>query len=107
MGRAASLLLAQRGAKIMIADYVPESAEHTVKAIKEAGGEASWLPTDVSIATQAEMILNKTVENYGRLDGAFNKAGIEGKMANTANYPEDVFDRTIAINLRRTVSARS
>jgi NAD(P)-dependent dehydrogenase (short-subunit alcohol dehydrogenase family) len=44
--------------------------------------------------------VNRTVEIYGRLDGAFNNAGIEGKMADTVNYPEDVFDRIIATNLK-------
>jgi len=46
------------------------------------------------------MMITKTVETYGRLDGAFNNAGIEGKMADTVAYPEDVFDRGIAINLK-------
>ena len=100
IGRATSILLGRLGAKIMIADYVPESAERTVKAIKEAGGEASCIAADVSITEQVEMIVNRTVEIYGRLDGAFNNAGIEGKMADTVNYPEDVFDRIIATNLK-------
>ena len=84
----------------MIADYVPESAERTVKMIKEVGGEASCIAADVSVTRQVEMMVDKTVETYGRLDGAFNNAGIEGKMADTAEYPEDVFDRIIAINLK-------
>jgi NAD(P)-dependent dehydrogenase (short-subunit alcohol dehydrogenase family) len=46
------------------------------------------------------MMVDKTVATYGRLDGAFNNAGIEGKMVDTAEYPEDVFDRIIAINLK-------
>ena len=100
IGRATSILLARQGAKIMIADYVAESAERTVKAIKEAGGEASCIAADVSTTKQVEMMVIKTVETYGRLDGAFNNAGIEGKMADTVNYPEDVFDRIIATNLK-------
>ena len=84
----------------MIADYVPEGAERTVKMIKDAGGEASCIAADVSFPKQVEMMVNKTVETYGRLDGAFNNAGIEGKMADTIAYPEDVFDRVIAINLK-------
>ncbi len=100
IGRATSLLLAKEGAKVMIADYVPDGAERTLKLIKEAGGEASCVAADVSIGSQVEMMVNKTVEIYGRLDGAFNNAGIEGKMADTADYPEDVFDRIIATNLK-------
>lgn len=100
IGRAASMRLAREGAKVMIADYVPEGAERTVKMIKDAGGEASCVAGDVSIAQQVTMIVNKTVETYGRLDYAFNNAGIEGTIADTASYPEDSFDRTIAINLK-------
>jgi NAD(P)-dependent dehydrogenase (short-subunit alcohol dehydrogenase family) len=68
--------------------------------VKDAGGEASCIGADVSITKQVEMMITKTVETYGRLDGAFNNAGIEGKMADTVAYPEDVFDRGIAINLK-------
>jgi NAD(P)-dependent dehydrogenase (short-subunit alcohol dehydrogenase family) len=100
IGRATSTLLARQGAKVMIADYVAESAERTVKMIKDAGGEASCIAADVSVPKQVEMMVTKTVETYGRLDGAFNNAGIEGKMADTVAYPEDVFDRVIAINLK-------
>jgi NAD(P)-dependent dehydrogenase (short-subunit alcohol dehydrogenase family) len=100
IGRATSLRLAKEGAKVMIVDYVPEGAEKVAKAIKEAGGEASCLPSDVSVTKQVEAMVNKTVETYGRLDYAFNNAGIEGTIADTATYPEDSFDRVIAINLK-------
>jgi NAD(P)-dependent dehydrogenase (short-subunit alcohol dehydrogenase family) len=100
IGRATSLLLAKQGAKVMIADYAPESAERTVKAIKESGGDASCMAADISIATQVETLIKQTVATYGRLDGAFNNAGIEGKMSDTVDYPEDVFDRIMAINLK-------
>jgi len=100
IGRATSILLAKEGAKVMIADYVPEGAERTVKMIKEAGGEANCIAADVSVTSQVEMMVGKTVATYGRLDCAFNNAGIEGKMVDTAEYPEDVFDRIIAINLK-------
>jgi NAD(P)-dependent dehydrogenase (short-subunit alcohol dehydrogenase family) len=100
IGRATSLLLAKQGAKVMIADYVPESAERTVKLIKDAGGNANCLAADVSMPKQVEAMVAKTVEVYGRLDGAFNNAGIEGKMADTVEYPEETFDRIMAINLK-------
>jgi NAD(P)-dependent dehydrogenase (short-subunit alcohol dehydrogenase family) len=100
IGRATSLLLAKQGAKVMIADYVPESAERTVKLIKDAGGNANCIAADVSIPKQVEAMVAKTVEVYGRLDGAFNNAGIEGKMADTVEYPEEIFDRIMAINLK-------
>jgi NAD(P)-dependent dehydrogenase (short-subunit alcohol dehydrogenase family) len=100
IGRATAHRLAREGVKIMIADYVPEGAERVVKAIKEAGGEASCVAVDVSFPQQVETMVDQTVQTYGRLDYAFNNAGIEGTMADTVNYPEESFDRTIAINLK-------
>jgi NAD(P)-dependent dehydrogenase (short-subunit alcohol dehydrogenase family) len=100
IGRAASLRLARDGVRVMIADYVPEGAERTVKMIKETGGEAACIAADVSVASQVELMVKQTVEHYGRLDYAFNNAGVEGTIADTVSYPEDAFDRTIAINLK-------
>src|SRR5258708_19458443 len=80
IGRATSLLLAKQGAKVMIADYVPESAERTVKLIKDAGGHASCIAADVSIPQQVAAMVAKTVETFGRLDAPFNNAGIEAKL---------------------------
>ena len=81
----------------MIAGYMPESAESTVKMVKDASSEASGIADDVSVTKQVEMMITR---DYGRLDGAFNNAGIEGKMADTIAYPEDLFDRVPAINLK-------
>jgi NAD(P)-dependent dehydrogenase (short-subunit alcohol dehydrogenase family) len=101
IGRATSLLIAKQGAKVMIADYVPAGAEKTVAMIREAGGTASCLAADVSVTRQVEMMVAKTVETYGRIDGAYNNAGIEGTMGtDTATGSEENFDRTIAINLK-------
>jgi len=100
IGRATALRLAREGAKVMIADYVPEGGERTVRMVKEAGGEAGFVNADVSIAIQAEATVRETVKRYGRIDCAFNNAGIEGKTANTAECSEEVFDRVIAINLK-------
>jgi NAD(P)-dependent dehydrogenase (short-subunit alcohol dehydrogenase family) len=100
IGRATSLRLASEAAKVMIFDYAAEGAERTVKLIKDAGGEAGYVTADVAISQQVEAAVNKTVETYGRLDYAFNNAGIEGTIGDTVSYPEDVFDRTIAINLK-------
>jgi NAD(P)-dependent dehydrogenase (short-subunit alcohol dehydrogenase family) len=100
IGRATALLLAKQGAKVMIADYVPEGALKTVAMIEESGGTADCLVADVSVTKQVEMMVAKTVETYGRIDGAFNNAGIEGKMAGTIDTSEENFDHTIAINLK-------
>jgi NAD(P)-dependent dehydrogenase (short-subunit alcohol dehydrogenase family) len=101
IGRATALKLAQEGAKVMIADYVQEGGDRTVKMITEAGGTASFVSADVSVTKQVEAMVAKTVETYGRIDGAFNNAGIEGRiMASTVECSEENFDRTLAINLK-------
>jgi len=100
IGRATALKLAQEGAKVMIADYIQEGGERTVKMIKDGGGTASFVQGDVSITQQVQAIVAKTVEVYGRIDGAFNNAGIEGRMATTVETSEENFDRAIAINLK-------
>jgi NAD(P)-dependent dehydrogenase (short-subunit alcohol dehydrogenase family) len=100
IGHATALKLAQQGARVMIADYVQQGGERTLKMIKDAGGTASFVQADVSIAAQVEAMVTKTVETYGRLDGAFNNAGVEGRFASTADCAEENFDRIIAINLK-------
>jgi len=100
IGRATAMRLAREGAKLMIADYIAEGGERTVRMIKEAGGDASFVQADVAVTPQVQAMVNKTVETYGRIDCALNNAGIEGRMADTVECSEDVFDRTIAINLK-------
>ena len=68
--------------------------------IEVDGGEASFVEADVSKAAQVEEIVGRALEAYGRLDYAFNNAGVEGRMAtNTAEYPED-WDQVIGVNLK-------
>ena len=103
IGRATALRLAKEGAKIMIADYVPEGAERSVKMIKDAGGEASCLAADVSVTRQVEMMVNKTVETYGRLDCAYNNAGIEGRVGRYGRHAP----RKISTGSSRSISRPS
>jgi NAD(P)-dependent dehydrogenase (short-subunit alcohol dehydrogenase family) len=71
-----------------------------VRLIEVDGGEASFVEADVSKAAQVEEIVGRALEAYGRLDYAFNNAGVEGRMAtNTAEYPED-WDQVIGVNLK-------
>lgn len=100
IGRASALAFAREGAKVVVADVMVEGGEETVRMIKDAGGEASFIKTDVSQASEVEAMVNKTVETYGRLDYTHNNAGIEGPMGATADGTEENFDRIIAINLK-------
>jgi NAD(P)-dependent dehydrogenase (short-subunit alcohol dehydrogenase family) len=102
IGRATAIRVAREGARVMIADYVPEGALKTVAMIREAGGTGDCVAADVSLSEQVEAMVAKTIATFGRLDCAFNNAGIAGASAgaDTANYPEEAFDQVIAINLK-------
>ena len=100
IGRATALAFCREGAKVAIADVSVEGGEETASLVKKAGGEAFFMKTDVSKAAEVEALVAKIEQTYGRLDCAFNNAGIEGAAGNTQNYPEDEFDRTISINLK-------
>lgn len=96
IGRIAALRFAQEGAKVVIASRRPEEGNRTVQQIEEGGGEALFVKTDVSQATEVEALVNKTLDAFCSLDCAFNNAGTEP----VAESSEDVWDRTIAINLK-------
>src|SRR6266849_9963878 len=100
IGRATAMAFAREGAKVAVADYVPEGGERTAKEITAAGGEAIFIHADVSVSRQVEAMVSKIVQTWGRLDCAHNNAGIEGRMANTAECTEENFDRVIAVNLK-------
>jgi NAD(P)-dependent dehydrogenase (short-subunit alcohol dehydrogenase family) len=100
IGRATAIVFAREGAKVAIADYNRNGGEETVRMIKGAGGEAFFMEANVAIAKQVEAMVAKTIETYGRLDCAFNNAGIEGEMGgNIAECSEENWGRLIAINL--------
>jgi len=99
IGRATAIAFAREGAKVAVADYMVDGGERTVKTIREAGGQAMFINADVSRPKEVEAMVTKTVEAYGRLDCAFNNAGVEGRIANTAEASDEDWDRTIATNL--------
>ncbi len=99
IGRAAALVFAKEGAKVMVADMMVESGEETVKLIRDSGGTASFVKTDVSQESEIQMMVAKVVETYGRLDCAVNNAGVDGDTALTADCSTQNWDRVIGINL--------
>ena len=99
IGRATALLFASEGARVVIADYNVDGGERTMRAIKETGGDAIFLAADVSNPNEVEALVDKTVEAYGRLDCAFNNAGIEGQFSPTPECTIENWQRVIAINL--------
>jgi NAD(P)-dependent dehydrogenase (short-subunit alcohol dehydrogenase family) len=100
IGRATAQIFAREGAKVVVADIGVEGGEETVRLIKAAGGEAVFIKSDVAQAADVKAMVKKTVETYGRLDCAFNNAGIEGVVRPTVEYGEADWDRVIGINLK-------
>lgn len=101
IGRVTALAFAREGASVVVADVCEAGNEETARTIEKLGGRALAVRCDVSRAEEVKAALAKTVEVFGRLDFAFNNAGIEPKKpAPTAEYDEEEWDRIFAINLR-------
>ena len=100
IGRAAAVAFAARGAKVVIADYIEDKTEQTLSMIKSAGSDGIFIKCDVSKNSDVEAMMDKTINVFGRLDFAFNNAGIEGVLANIQDCSEENWDRTIAVNLK-------
>lgn len=100
IGRATAQIFAREGAQVGVADVNAEGAEETVRLIRTAGGAALFIRADVSQAADTEAMVRTVVETYGRLDCAFNNAGIEGEMQSTQDYSEAAWERVMGINLK-------
>jgi NAD(P)-dependent dehydrogenase (short-subunit alcohol dehydrogenase family) len=100
IGRETAILFAKSGAKVVVSGRREKEGEETVELIRAASGEGLFVKADVSKATEVEMLVQKTVEKFQRLDIAFNNAGIEGVWAPIVRQSEEDFDRTININLK-------
>ncbi len=98
IGRATAIAFAQRGAKVVVVDKTQDN--ETIQYIHELGAEAIFIKCDVSNVTEVRNMMETVVERFGKLDYAFNNAGIEGDNATTHECTEENFDRTIAINLK-------
>ena len=102
IGRAAAVAFAARGANVVIADWLEDKEQNTLKQIKAAGGKGIFLTCDVSKSDQVKAMVDKAVATFGRLDFAFNNAGIEGDTANTHECSEENWEKTINVNLKGT-----
>ncbi|MFZ3328981.1 MAG: SDR family NAD(P)-dependent oxidoreductase, partial [Candidatus Acidiferrales bacterium] len=100
IGRDTAILFAKAGAKVVVAGRREAEGNETVALVRAAGGEALFVKTDVSKASEVEGLVKKTVEKFGRLEVAFNNAGIEGKWVPIISQTEEDWDRTIDINLK-------
>ncbi|MBA3915798.1 MAG: SDR family oxidoreductase [Acidobacteriales bacterium] len=101
IGRAAALAFAREGVSVVVADVSEKENKETARLIEELGGRALAVRCDVTRIEEVKAALDKTAEAFGRLDFAFNNAGIEPKKpAPTADYDLDEWERIIAIDLR-------
>ncbi len=102
IGRATAVAFATEGARVAILDRTEDALADTAEAIRQVGGEILVLACDVSDPDQVEASIGRVVETFGRLDIAFNNAGVENKAAPVHEIAIDEWDRILDINLRGT-----
>jgi NAD(P)-dependent dehydrogenase (short-subunit alcohol dehydrogenase family) len=104
IGRATALAFGALHAQVIVSDIDGDGGATTIAMIRQAGGEATFIPADVSRADAVTELVESAVARYGRLDCAHNNAGIAGASGTTrtafVDYPEAMFDRIIAVNLK-------
>jgi len=105
IGRATALIFAREGARIAVADAVPAAAAETVAQVKAAGGQATALSGDVTDTAQVQAMIAAAISAYGRIDCAFNNAGIAGYQVDasgkkTHEWADESFDRMVGVNLK-------
>lgn len=105
IGREAALAFAREGARVAVADYEAGAAGETVALINGNGGQAISLSGDVTVAAQVQAMLDATTAASGKLDCAFNNAGVAGHQVGasgqlTHEWSETSFDRMIEVNLK-------
>lgn len=99
IGRAASIGFARAGARVVVGDVVAQGGNRTVELIKDTGGDAVFVQTDVTVAQQVERLVKTAVDTYAGLDYAYNNAGIEGSASGLVDCTEEDWQRVIAVNL--------
>ncbi len=101
MGQVASVLFAQEGARIVVADFSPDGGAETVSAVEAAGGEAAFVKVDVARSDQVEAMIAFTMERFGALNVLYNNAGIfPADDGGTTETPEPTWDRVMEVNLK-------
>jgi NAD(P)-dependent dehydrogenase (short-subunit alcohol dehydrogenase family) len=100
IGRYTAVAFAKAGAKVVVAGRREVEGTETTELIRAAGGEGLFVRADVSKTAEVEALVQRVVERFGRLDVAFNNAGIEGVWVPIVRQSEEDFDRTININLK-------
>lgn len=100
IGRASALAFSREGARVVIADWNEEGGEETRRMVQDAGGEAVFVRADVSHAADVKNMVDTAVGTYGRLDCAYNNAGIGCGPTLLCDYDDNEWTRVIDVNLR-------
>jgi len=99
IGRSAAELYASKGARVVVSDVDDKGGKETAARIEAAGGKAAFVHADVSSPEDCQRLVNAAVEQFGRLDIAFNNAGIGGESNLSADYSLEGWQKVISINL--------
>ena len=100
IGRSTAIRFAKEGAKVSVADIDSNIGEETVRLIKEAGGEAIFVKTDVTDSDQIQALINTTTSTFGALHILFNNAGVGNSEVRSVDLSEEEWDLVIDINLK-------
>lgn len=100
IGRAAAVSFAARGANVVVADIIEDKDQETLKLVRAAGSEGMFVQCDVSNEANVKTLIDETIVRFGRLDFAFNNAGIEGILAPTHECTTDNWEKVMNINLK-------
>src|SRR5882757_10431924 len=100
LGLATAKAFAEAGASVVMADWNEKEVQAAAKELADKGHKALAVHCDVSDDAQVEAMVKQTVASFGQLDAAYNNAGIQNVLADTADSPRDDYDRVMAINLR-------
>jgi NAD(P)-dependent dehydrogenase (short-subunit alcohol dehydrogenase family) len=101
MGRSTAILFADNGAKVVVADIDAKGGEETVRSVKDRGGEAVFILTDVSKSSDVQNMVRKSVERYGKLNILCNCAGIAA-VGTVLDTSEELWSKVMDINLKST-----
>ncbi len=99
IGRSTAIAFAKEGASVLVTDINEEGGHETVKMIQDAGGEASFLPVDVTDESQCQEMVNVAVQQYGKLDIGFNNAAIVPTPGPFEDMPAEIFNSTLNVNV--------
>lgn len=98
IGRATASLYAAEGAKVVLVDLDQAALEDVAKSLNNAN--VMCIAADVTKADDVQRYVQETVKRFGRIDIHFSNAGIEGKVAPIVEYPDEMFDKVMAVNVR-------